>query len=189
MKPKILLIFLPIFFLACKTLLPGPPAKREPVIAPLTEPSAISTPRPAGKSGLPARRGTGFTLVRLHPADGNLADLLAAEARKAAALGQLPVTEFDASWCPPCQAISASLDAKNELMLQAFDGTYIIRLDVDEWGWDLGKEGFSFNAIPIYFKLDAQGKPNGEVIDGDAWGDNIPENMAPPLDHFFHIEE
>jgi len=48
------------------------------------------------------------------------------------------------------------------------------------------KYGFGFDGIPAFFKLDAQGKPNGEFIDGNAWGDNIPKNIAPPMDEFFH---
>ena len=69
-------------------------------------------------------------------------------------------------------------------MVAAFDGVYLIRLNADKWGW--GGNGFDFDGIPVFFKLDSQGQPNGEVIDGSAWGDNIPENMAPPLDEFFH---
>jgi hypothetical protein len=37
----------------------------------------------------------------------------------------------------------------------------------------------------VFFKLDASGKPTGDRIDGGAWGDNVPENMAPPLKAFF----
>ena len=69
-------------------------------------------------------------------------------------------------------------------MVNAFEGIYLIRLDADEWGW--GENGFNFDAIPVFFKLDVDGHPTGEVIDGSAWGENIPENMAPPLDKFFH---
>jgi hypothetical protein len=76
------------------------------------------------------------------------------------------------------------LEEKNELMLEAFDGVYLIYIDVDMWGWDV--DGFSFEYIPVFFKLDENGQPNGEVIDGNAWGENIPKNMAPPLDQFFH---
>jgi len=28
----------------------------------------------------------------------------------------------------------------------------------------------------------------GGTVDGNAWGDNIPENMAPVMDRFFHGE-
>jgi hypothetical protein len=73
-------------------------------------------------------------------------------------------------------------------MAEAFEGTYIIQLDVDWWGWgdELNVPGFDYEFIPIFYALDEQGKPTGETIVGDAWGDdNIPENMAPMLKDFF----
>jgi len=130
---------------------------------------------------------TGFTIVRLHPKDGEMQTLLASESHKAAALRQIPVVEFDATWCPPCQAIDRAIRAKDELILKAYAGTYIIKLDVDEWGWeDSNLHNFEFNAIPVYFKLDSAGNQTGEVIDGGAWGEDIPENIAPVMDKFFH---
>ena len=133
---------------------------------------------------------TGFTIVRLHPGDGDLPALLAGEAQKAAELGQTPIVEFDATWCPPCQAIDKAIQAKNELMLNAYAATYIIKLDVDEWGWKNGRvQDFQFDGIPVYFKLDAEGKQTGEVIDGGAWGEDIPENIAPVMDAFFHKQD
>jgi hypothetical protein len=39
--------------------------------------------------------GAGFTIVRLHPQDGELKSRLADEVQKATALGQIPVVEFD----------------------------------------------------------------------------------------------
>ena len=72
-------------------------------------------------------------------------------------------------------------------MIEAFTGTYIAQMNVDSWGWgdQLGYLGFDFNAIPVFYALDEQGLPTGAVIDGGAWGENIPENMAPPLNEFF----
>jgi hypothetical protein len=97
--------------------------------------------------------------------------------------------EFDATWCPPCKAIDQRLKEKNKLMVAAYAGTYIIKLDVDEWGWGGSTlHDFNFDGIPVYFKLDAHGKPTGETVDGNAWGDNIPENMAPVMNRFFHGE-
>jgi thiol-disulfide isomerase/thioredoxin len=188
MKRKILLVLLlPLLMLACKTLLPGSAIRPEPLIS-STENAVLetSTPRPTVEATIRAPTGTGTTAVRLRPGDGKLADLLASEVKKAEALEQIPVVEFDATWCPPCQVISSGLNKHNKLLVDAFDGVYLIRLDADEWGWDMKKYGFSFDGIPVFFKLDAQGKPNGEVIDGNAWGDNIPENIAPPMDEFFH---
>lgn len=166
MNKKIFLLLTAVFILACNALLPKTEA-------------ASST---SANNVL-----VGFTEVRLHPQGGKLDELLRAEANKAVTAGLLPVVEFDAEWCPPCQAIKKHLEAKNELMLKAYDGTYIIKLDVDEWSWDGDKiEKFTFSAIPIYFKLDGQGKQTGESIDGGAWNEDIPVNIAPVMDKFFH---
>lgn len=169
MNKKITLLLLGISVIACNFLFPQ--AQRSN-----PEPAGFEDPNPAG-----------FTIVRLHPGDGDLQTMLPSEAQKAIALDQIPVVEFDATWCPPCQAIDKAIKEENELMLHAYTGTYIIKLDVDEWGWDNGRvQDFRFNGIPVYFKLDAEGKQTGEVIDGGAWGEDIPENIAPVMDAFFH---
>ncbi len=176
MNKKLTLVFLTAFLLACNALIPQVPRSTPEPLESAPQPNKTQKAIPAG-----------FTVVRLHPRDGDLQTLLAQEAQKAAALGQMPVVEFEATWCPPCQAIEKALHDKNELMLKAYAGTYIIQLDVDEWGWtEHGVQNFKFDGIPVYFKLDAQGQQTGEAIDGNAWGDNIPENMAPPMDKFFH---
>ena len=169
MNKKITLLLLGMSLLACNFLFPQTQRSTP-------KPSEFQDPEPAG-----------FSIVRLHPSDGELQALLASEAQKAAALGRLPVVEFDATWCPPCQAIDKAIKAENELILNAYAGTYIVRLDVDEWGWgDSRLHDFQFNGIPVFFKLDAEGKQTGEIIDGGAWGEDIPENIAPVMDTFFH---
>lgn len=169
MNTKLSLIFIGMSLLACNFIFP---------LAQRSTPEATDFQDPAP---------TGFTIVRLHPQDGDLQIMLTSEAQKATKLGQMPVVEFDATWCGPCQAIDKAIKAKNELMLNAYSGTYIIKLNVDEWGWgDSSKHDFQFDGIPVYFKLDAQGKQTGEVIDGGAWGKDIPENIAPVMDKFFH---
>lgn len=178
MNKKNLLILTVVFTLSCSTLFP-----QELESIAQENPSMMeSTPVIAANDTL-----IGFTEVRLHPTDGKLDEMLVVEAEKAVTAGLLPVVEFDADWCPPCVAINKHLDAKNELMLNAYDGTYIIKLDVDEWGWDGGRiENFTFSAIPIYFKLDGQGKQTGESVDGGAWNEDIPVNIAPVMNTFFH---
>jgi hypothetical protein len=76
-----------------------------------------------------------------------------------------------------------SIREQNALMVDAFMGMYIIQADVDEWGFP--PTGWDFKYIPVYFALDRDGIPTGAMIDGGAWGDNIPVNMAPPLKAFF----
>jgi thiol-disulfide isomerase/thioredoxin len=178
MNKKMLLIGTAVFMLSCSTLFP----QNLESVPQANSPQMETTPLVSGNEAL-----IGFTEVRLHPTDGKLEEMLAVEAEKAVAAGLLPVVEFDADWCPPCQAIKQHLEAKNELMLKAYNGTYIIKLDVDEWGWVNGKvEYFTVEGIPVYFKLDEQGQPTGDSIDGGAWNEDIPVNIAPVMDKFFH---
>ncbi len=171
MNKKLPWLLIGVSLLACNFLFP--PAQRS-----TPQPSDFQDPQP-----------TGFSIVRLHPSDGDLQTLLTSEAQKAVALGRQPVVEFDATWCPPCQAIDRAIKENNELILNAYAETYIIRLDVDEWGWgDSRLHDFQFDAIPVFFKLDSEGNQTGEVIDGGAWGEDIPENIAPVMDQFFHGE-
>ena len=62
---------------------------------------------------------------------------------------------------------------------------YVIRLDVDAWHDQLKPLGFVSDGIPAVFAIDPAGKATGPVITGGAWGEDIPENMAPPLKTFF----
>jgi hypothetical protein len=71
-------------------------------------------------------------------------------------------------------------------MVDAFKGTAIAMIDIDAADPKaLSAHGLESAAIPVFFKLDDAGKPTGDKIDGGAWGDNIPANMAPPLKAFF----
>ena len=182
MNSRVWLIGATSIVLACNFLfLPAGTATPEAVISPTEKTSEVDSPSNIAPMG--------FSIVRLHPGDGDLQIMLANEAQKAMAAGQMPVVEFDATWCPPCRAIEKAFAAKNKLILKAYDGTYIIKLYVDEWKWKDGRvQNFSFGGIPVYFKLNAEGKQTGEVIDGGAWNEDIPENIAPVMDKFFHGE-
>jgi hypothetical protein len=71
-------------------------------------------------------------------------------------------------------------------MVEAFEGVYLIRLDVDEWGWGDRQLGFDVKVIPIFFRLDEQGHPTGDVIDGMAWVEDTYENIARVMGEWFH---
>jgi thiol-disulfide isomerase/thioredoxin len=140
-------------------------------------------PDPAKPSG-GASADRGFVMTEVAPAADALSAALQAEIQKAKGQGLKPYVEFSATWCEPCMAIKHSLD--DPQMKAAFKGTYIIQLNADAWQGKLTGTGFSAGSIPVFYELGDDGKPTGRKIDGGAWGDNIPANMAPPLDKFFH---
>jgi thiol-disulfide isomerase/thioredoxin len=113
----------------------------------------------------------------------DLGKILQAEYATAIKGGRTPIVELGATWCGPCKHVAASLgDAR---MKDAFAGMYVIRLDIDQWKEKLAPLGFDASAIPAFFPINDQGKVIGPKIDGGAWGEDIPENMAPPLKKFF----
>ena len=173
MRKKILYAITPLFLLACNFLFP---------LAQQDENPLQPQPEPASDQST-----SSFTIVRIHKQDGDLLTQLTAQAQKAKELNQNPFIEFDATWCPPCIAIDNSIKAEDPLTIKAYEGIYLIRADVDEWGWGDGKT-FNFEAIPIYYKLNGDGTPTGAVIDGSAWNEDIPENFAPVLNKFFHTQ-
>ena len=104
---KKLFPFLPLLavILACQAVT-GRPANFEPTDQPVIETvpaeptvsaTAAAEPSVVEPTASPAPTG-GVTIVRLEKKDGGLTEQLAAEAQKAAALGQQPVVYFDASW-------------------------------------------------------------------------------------------
>jgi hypothetical protein len=169
---KLWLLLIPVLLLACTCAIPA----------------FLLTPTPY-PAKLPAGSVTqiGLTLARLHPSNGNLVMQLQSEVLKAAGLGQKPVTEFDATWCSSCQVVSKGLEEQDPQIIAAFDGVYLIRMDTDEWGMEaLNAAGFDFDAIPVFFSLDINGRPTGDKIDGGAWGPDTYGNIASVMGDWFH---
>ncbi len=182
MSKKFAWMLVPLLVLACNALAPSTPKQAPPSPGPVAT-EEIATPTEAIPQDAPTESGD-HVVTRLYRSGGDLTTQLAEHAQKATDLGLVPVLEFDATWCPPCQAVAASIEEENPLMMKALKGVYLIRADADVWGWD--NENLSFEAIPVYFKLDGDGQPTGDQIDGGAWGKDTPENFAPVLDEFFH---
>jgi thiol-disulfide isomerase/thioredoxin len=124
-----------------------------------------------------------FSVIVIEEGSAKVKDILQAEAVKAAALGRDPYIEFYADWCPPCNAIKKNLD--DPLMVEAFAGTYIIKLNTDVWGDKLSDLEIYVPGIPAFYELDENGKPTSRMITGAAWGEDIPANIAPPMKVFF----
>lgn len=191
-KKSSLLLLLLSFVLACQTgtgfpaqtppamptqKVDAPPVPTVQASAP-TEESALAYER---KDVSPAPDK--FSLVKIVGNGAPLDEILYAEAQKAFELGLNPFVDFYADWCPPCRAIDANIG--NELMIDAFTGTYIIQLDFDEWKEKITDAGFYVVGIPAYYEVDVEGRSTGRMITGGAWGEDVAENIAPPLKAFF----
>ena len=126
----------------------------------------------------------GVALAEHAPSEGPLLPILRKESAAATQKGLTPYAYLSATWCGPCQTLKHSLgDAR---MVEAFKGTYLIKLDVDAWEKELQGAGLDASAIPVFIELDANGRPTGRRIDGSAWDKDTVENMAPALSTFFH---
>ena len=122
-------------------------------------------------------------VVVIEPGSGALEALLQREVASAVELGKVPFVQITAEWCGPCKRLRVSLG--DPLMRDAFAGTDLIQVDFDAWEEPLKAAGFVNEGIPVIFAVDASARPTGEKIDGGAWGEDIPQNMAPPLGRFF----
>jgi len=91
-----------ITLLACNLFTPPATSVPLPVETPSNQPPTLTPeviPAEVPTALLPAMTPEkGYTIVRLHPSQGDLMTLLEQEAQKALELGQKPFVEFDASW-------------------------------------------------------------------------------------------
>lgn len=138
------------------------------------------------RSATAASPETTRAYVRLTPDMGSLSTLLPAELKKAQAKKLKPFLELRAEWCKPCKQLEASMG--DQRMADAFAGTYLISVDIDEFSEQLARLGFDASAIPVFYELNPAAKATGRKIDGGAWAENIPQNMAPPLKAFFAVK-
>ena len=152
-----------------------------------TKPTELAAATSAAEPAKPAKTEAAPGDLGWHTVDAKapVADSLASFVKAAKAAGLRPYAYLHATWCGPCNAIEKT-HAADAQMVDAFKGTAIAMIDIDAADPKaLASQGLESSAIPVFFKLDDAGKPTGDKIDGGAWGDNVPANMAPPLKAFF----
>jgi thiol-disulfide isomerase/thioredoxin len=150
-------------------IVPAQPPPTTPV-ASVAPSAAVAPPRP-------------FALVELAPTQGDLQPLLREHVEKARARGLKPFVEFYADWCKPCKALASMMN--DPFIVAAFTGTYLIKLNFDDWQDKLAEAGFQPREIPMFYALDALGQPTGRKLSGDAWGRADAESMSKVLGPFF----
>jgi thiol-disulfide isomerase/thioredoxin len=121
--------------------------------------------------------------VELAPTQGDLAPLLREQVSLARDRKLRPFVEFYADWCKPCRDLSALME--DARMREALRSTYIIKINVDDWQDKLRGTGFVPREIPVFYALDADGRPAGRQILGYVRGVNAPEKLIPRLSAFF----
>lgn len=145
-----------------------------------SEPTKAEAPAAKPAATAPAAALGWIELDPKAPLGAQLAEQTAI-AKKA---GKKPTAYLHASWCPPCVEIEKTKATPK--MAAAFAPAHIMAIDVDAADpKQIEAAGMKLEVLPIFYKLDDTGHATGDSIDGGAWGDNIPDNMAPPLAAFF----
>ncbi|MEP7121416.1 MAG: thioredoxin domain-containing protein [Byssovorax sp.] len=163
---------------------PRPEPPRSVAIVPAPPPTApLASTAPSAAIVLAEPPPRPFVLVELAPTQGDLQPLLREHAEKARARGLKPFVEFYADWCRPCKALAGLMN--DPLIVQAFTGTYVIKLNFDDWQAKLADAGFTPREIPMFYALDGEGRPTGRKLSGDTWGKANAESMSRALEPFF----
>ena len=178
-----LLVSLPVSALlgACATA----PAAVTPSAAATASPA--STPSPSGTAEQNAQvpHDSAIMMAELTPQQGQLSDLLKMHVAKAKALHRTPYVELSATWCENCVLLEKSM--KDPQVVDAFAGTYLVRLDIDQWDkTQLRTLGLSADAgVPAIYAVDSAAKGTGPDITVALPGNWAAADLAPPLKKYF----
>jgi thiol-disulfide isomerase/thioredoxin len=140
-------------------------------------PTSVSSPSPPVPPPPPP-----LVLTELAPTQGDLTLLLRAQVERARDKHLQPVIEFYADWCPPCRAFQNSLG--DPRMIEALRGSYLVKLNLDDWHDKLDGTGFRVATIPRFYLVGPDGRPSGKMLDGDKWGKPTPDKMSVSLSEF-----
>ncbi len=110
---------------------------------------------------------------------GDLATVVRAHAKKAAAEGRTPLVYVGATWCEPCQSFHHAAE-RGELDAQ-FSDVAILELDADVDAARLGAAGYASTYIPLFVVPGQDGRGTDRRIAGSVKGDGAVADLSPRL--------
>ena len=130
----------------------------------------------------PWRAGGALEKVMLKPGSVSLAEQLKGKYAEGVTKGLKPYVMVYSDECEPCVALRKNLS--DPLMAEAFQGVLLILLNQAEWGAYMHEVRMKSGSFPRIHELTNNGQASDRMITGEAWGKDIPANMAPPLKTF-----
>jgi TPR repeat protein len=119
----------------------------------------------------------------VHAGGASLAQKIKTEIAGSASSDSKVVVYVGATWCKPCRAFQRYRN--DPRVVEALRGAVIIELDMDDWTTtDFKSLGYDVVGVPVFIAVDHDGRAKGPSITSSVWGDDVPENMAPPLLRF-----
>lgn len=120
-----------------------------------------------------------FTIVDLAKTEKPLQELIQFHVTQAEEKGQKIFVQLTAEWCVPCKNLRASMDKL--IVRLAFEGTYIVRVDSDEWTNELKDINIKLGAIPSFHQINSDGISTNYSFSGTS----SPTKLAPRLQRYF----
>jgi thiol-disulfide isomerase/thioredoxin len=124
-----------------------------------------------------------FTIIELEWNDLSLLEELKNHQVLASAKQQKIFIQLTGQWCSPCKRLRKKTEEAP--LMNAYKGTYIIRLDYDEWKIDFPSINLKKTAVPSFIELGTDFKVTDYYIDGNYWTEITAEAMAPILKPYF----
>ncbi|MGB0496453.1 MAG: thioredoxin domain-containing protein [Kangiellaceae bacterium] len=138
---------------------------------------------PTKKSTYINKNYDGFTIAEIEWQGTPLSQEIEKHAQLAKGLGLNVFIQITAQWCSPCKRLRAKTE--EPLMKQAYHGTYIIRLDRDEWEQDFAEIGVIKTPLPIFWELGDDLKTTDYALNGNYWKEITPAALSPILKAYF----
>ena len=141
---------------------------------------------PTTKSNYINKSYDGFTIAEIEWKDIPLKQVISNHYKIASEKNQKVFIQITAEWCSPCKRLRKK--SEEPLLQKAYQGTYIIRLDRDEWGKDFAEIGIKKTPIPIFWELggtEVSPKVTKYVLDGNYWKEITAEALSPIFKAYF----